>query len=122
MTDLTPLTMSDVTTFVMIAQTSVLIIVSLLIVYPVVAYSRNVAHTRGLLLLAGSFMVLTFTYVASYFFHMDTTSAVLDLTAAILAALGSWQFARPFVRFGGGEVGPTEPTNATGGFESAGDD
>lgn len=114
---------SDVASFVFIAQTTLMVITSLLLVYPVVAYGQNVAHTRGLLLLAGAFLVVTTSYVASFLFHADLVSAGLDLVASILAAFGTWQFARPFVRFDGGDVETTTAVgDATGGFESAGND
>lgn len=114
--------MIDIVPFVLIVQTILLVVVSFLLVYPVVAYAQNVAHTRGLLLLAGSFMVLTLTYVASFVFHMDLVSSVLDLIAALLAAFGTWQFARPFVRLDGGDVETPTVGEPKGGFESAGDD
>ena len=114
--------MIDFNTIVLIAQTTTLVIASLLLLYPVVAYARNVAYTRGLVLLAGAFLVLMSTYVAAFVFHMDTVSAALDLLAAVLAAGGVWQFARPFVRLDDGSVETTAIDEATGGFESAGDD
>ncbi|WP_137286843.1 hypothetical protein [Halorussus salinisoli] len=113
---------SDLLSFVFIAQTTMLVITSVLLAYPVVAYARNVAHTRGLLLLAGAFLTLTVSYVAAIPFGMTLVSSVLDLTAALLAAGGVWQFARPFVRLDGGEVETTAVDDTTGGFESAGDD
>ena len=114
--------MSDFTSFVFVAQTTMLVITSALIVYPVVAYARNVAHTRGLLLLAGAFLVLTTSYVAAIPFDMTLVSSVLDLSAALFAAVGIWQFARPFVRLDGGSVETTASAESSGGFESAGDD
>lgn len=114
--------MTDLNTVVLIAQTTTLVIASLLLLYPVVAYARNVAYTRGLVLLSGAFLVLTSTYVVSFVFHADTVSAALDLLAALLAAGGVWQFARPFVRLDAGSVETTAVDQATGGFESADDD
>lgn len=114
--------MSKLVPFVLIAQTTALVIVSLLLVYPVVAYAQNVAYTRGLLLLSAAFFVLMTTYVASFVFHMALLSAVLDLTAAVLAALGTWTFARPFVRTDDREMETTAVRESTGGFESARND
>ena len=114
--------MSDLTSFVFIAQTTMLVITSVLIAYPVVAYARNVAHTRGLLLLAGAFLAVTASYVAAIPLGLTVVSAVLDLAASLLAAVGLWQFARPFVRIDAGSVETTAASEATGGFESAGDD
>jgi hypothetical protein len=73
-------------------------------------------------LLSGSFLVLTVTYAVSFVIHMDVLSAFLDLTAAVLAAVGTWQFARPFIRVESENVETTATDGATGGFESAGDD
>lgn len=112
----------DFDTFVLIAQTTTLIVASLLFVYPVVAYRQNVAHSRGLLLLAGAFLVLMATYVAAFVFHMSLVSAALDLTAALLAAVGVWEFARPFVRISDREFEAPTTDETSGGFESAGDD
>lgn len=115
--------MSEFASFVFIAQTMALVITSVLLAYPIVAYAQNVAHTRGLLLLSGAFLVLMFTYVTSFVFQSPVVSSVLDLISATLAALGIWQFARPFVRFDGGEVETTTVSETTsGGFENAGDD
>lgn len=111
--------MSDLVSFVIIAQTALLVVATALIAYPVVAYAQNVAYPRGLLLLAGSFATLTATYVASFVFHASLASSVLDLLAALLAALGTWEFARPFVRFDD-DVEAATVDDATGGFESAG--
>jgi hypothetical protein len=114
--------MTDIASFAFIAQTTMLVIATALLAYPVVAYARNVAHTRGLLLLTGSFLLLTFTYVISFVFHLPVVSGILDLVSATFAAFGVWQFARPFVRFDGGEVETTTVTESSGGFENAGDD
>lgn len=113
---------ADFVSLVFIAQTTMMVITSFLLAYPVVAYAQNVAHTRGVLLLAGAFLTLTVSYVAAIPLGMSLASAVLDLVSAILVALGIWEFARPFVRFDGGEVETTTVGETTGGFESAGDD
>jgi hypothetical protein len=115
--------MSNVVSFVFIAQTTMMVITSVLLVYPVVTYARNVAHTRGLLLLGGAFLALTVSYVLAIPLGMSLASAAFDLVAAALASVGLWQFARPFVRFDGGEVETTPvATDSSGGFENAGDD
>lgn len=114
--------MSDLVSFVLIAQTTALVAASLLLAYPVVAYARNVAHTRGLVLLSGAFLTLTATYVASFVYRMAVLSAALDLLAALLAAAGMGEFARPFVRADDREVETPTVEAASGGFESARDD
>lgn len=108
--------------FAFVAQTATLVAASLLLAYPVVAYARNVAHTRGLLLLTGALVAMTLTYVVYFLFDMALVSGVLDLTAALLLAAGVWEFARPFVDFGESELETAPVGEATGGFESAGDD
>ena len=114
--------MSDLSSFVFIAQTTMLVIASVLLVYPTVAYARNVAYTRGLLLLAAAFLSLTVSYVASIPLGLSLVSAVLDLSASVLAAAGIWQFARPFVHVDDRGVETPTVNDASGGFESAGDD
>ncbi|NHN58763.1 MULTISPECIES: hypothetical protein [Halorussus] len=114
--------MRGLLSFVFIAQTATLVAASLLLVYPVVAYARNVAYTRGLLLLASAFFLVTGAYTAGFLFESSLVSEALDLVAALLAAAGTWHFARPYVRFD--DAGVEAPTvgDPTGGFESAGDD
>lgn len=111
--------MSRLVSFVMIAQTTALIFVSLLLVYPLVAYARNVAHTRGLALLAGAFLALTSTYAVTFLYQLSTVSAILDLFAALLAAGGVWEFARPFVGSDEREIEALTVEESSGGFESA---
>lgn len=114
--------MTGFTTFVLVAQTTVLVAASLLLIYPVIAYSQNVAHTRGMLLLAGSFLVLTAAYVTSFVLDLDLVSTGLDLLSTVLLAFGTWEFARPFVSFGSEDVETPTVSDATGGFENAQND
>ena len=114
--------MKDLFSFVIIAQTTTLVIACLLLAYPVVVYARNVAYTRGLLLLSGAFFVVTAAYASAVVLDNSLVSEVLDLTGALLAAAGTWEFARPHVRLDGGEVETPTVGDPTGGFESAGDD
>ena len=114
--------MNDVASFIFLAETTAMVIASLLLVYPIVAYARNVAYTRGLLLLAVSFLTITVSYIVHIIYQMGLLSAALDLIAAVVAAAGVWQFARPFVRFGDETIETQTTSGATGGFDSAGDD
>ncbi|WP_135828516.1 hypothetical protein [Halorussus halobius] len=120
--------MSDLVSFLFVAQTATLVIASALVAYPVVAYARNVAYTRGLALLSASLFVLTATYVVTFFYHRPVVSGALDLLGALLAALGTWEFAEPFVRVGGDGLdataadGSTATEQSAGGFEGARDD
>ena len=121
--------MNDLLTFSFIAQTTALVIASLFLLYPVVAYAHNVAHTRGLVLISSAFVVLTVSYVVwaatgtrDISAGMGLVPSVLNLAAAVTAAAGVWQFARPFVRFGDEELDASTVGETAGGFESAGDD
>lgn len=120
--------MTDLASFLFVAETATLVVASLLLVYPVVACARNVAHTRGLALLSASFFAVTATYVVTFFLDAPVVSGALGLLGATLAALGTWEFARPFVRTPDGDVGTTAASDpagrddGSGGFESAGDD
>ncbi|MFC4551853.1 MULTISPECIES: hypothetical protein [Halorussus] len=113
---------SDLVSFVFILETTALVIASLLLVYPVVTHARNVAHTRGLLLLAAAFLLVTASYVAAVPLHRPLVSEALEFVASLFAAAGIWQFARPFVRFGDEEFDASAVGETAGGFESAGDD
>ncbi|MDY6779535.1 MAG: hypothetical protein SV760_03100, partial [Halobacteria archaeon] len=44
---------------IFLAQTGVLVITSLLIIYPLVSHARNVAYTEGLVLLSVTLLLLT---------------------------------------------------------------
>lgn len=114
--------MTDLASFFFLAETTAMVIASLLLVYPVVAYARNVAYTRGLLLLAASFLIVTASYIVWGVLQMSLLSTVLDLVASIAAAAGVWQFARPHIRFDDQPLETQSTTETTGGFDSAGDD
>lgn len=117
--------MTDLVTFAFVAQTATLVITSLLVAYPLVAYGHNVAHTVGVACLAGTLAATTASYVAFSVFGMGLVSAALDLTAALSLAAAMWSFARPFVRTGDPELErPTADATGegtAGGFERADD-
>lgn len=81
--------------------TFLLLAVSLLIVYPIVAYARNVAYTEAFVLLATGFFVLTVIGILEIVFAMDAAADVLRPVAAAAALAGTWFFAREFVDVGG---------------------
>lgn len=114
--------MSGFATLVFVSQTTVLVAATLLLMYPVIAYRQNVAHTRGMLLLAGSFLVLTATYVTSFVFGLNLVSAALDLISTLFLIFGTWEFARPFISFGNEEIETPPVSDTTGGFENAQND
>jgi len=75
-----------------------LLVTSLLLVYPLVTHAQNVAYTEGFVLLALSLFVFTLSYafgVLRLWSLAGRTS--LHFVAAALLAAGVWQFAREFV-------------------------
>lgn len=106
------------------AQTVVLVVLSATILYPVVAYARNVMHTWAIVLLAATLLIFTASAVVEQFTPYVALSegihAVSDLT--FLGAF--WLFARDFVRtspepFEPGRGGDAPSFDETGGFEQA---
>jgi len=118
---------SDLVALAFVAQTTALVVASLFLAYPLVAYGHNVAHTGGLAFLTGAFVATTASYVAFSVFDLGLVSAALDLLAALSLAAAMWAFARPFVRFDDTdpeapsvrELATSSPDEPTGGFESA---
>lgn len=78
-------------------NTLTLLVTSLLLVYPVVRYATNVAHTRGFLSLAVAFFLLTAGAVQGLLFGRPDGVSLLSVTASLFALLGSFLFARPFL-------------------------
>lgn len=87
-----------------IAAAGVLAIVSLLLLYPLWAYARNVAYTEGFVMLATAFFLVTIIQTLEVVFAMDLLADVLRVPAAFAALLGNWFFARDFVDVGGDDV------------------
>ena len=83
--------------FVGLSGALLLFIVSILIVYPLFAYARNVAYTEGLFLLAFGFFAVTLITVFEVLLHMDAAADALRVPAGIAALFGTWFFARDFV-------------------------
>jgi hypothetical protein len=118
---------SDPVSVAFVVQTAALVVATLSLAYPLVAYGHNVAHTDGLAFLTGTLVATTASYVAFSVFHLGLVSAALDLTAALSLAAAMWAFARPFVWFD--DAGPepsavrgvaeSPPDEPTGRFESA---
>jgi hypothetical protein len=71
--------------------------VSLIIVYPLLAYARNVAYTEGLFLLAIGFFLVTAITVFEVALDMDAVADTLRVPAGVAALTGTWFFARDFV-------------------------
>jgi len=85
---------------VYLAQAAVLLLTSLLLVYPVLAYARNVAYTEAFVLLALSFFATTAVGVLDFVLGAATPANVVRVVGAVLALTGTWFFARDFLRVG----------------------
>lgn len=74
-----------------------LTVTSLLLVYPVVRYAANVAHTRGFLALAGAFFLLTVAAVDALLFGPSLRVSAVVFLASLCGLVGTASFARQFV-------------------------
>ena len=81
-------------------QAAIMLTVSGLLVYTVVAYARNVAYVEGIVLLALAFLSVTFVLILDFFLGMKTLANAVRLSGACFALAGVWFFARDFVRVG----------------------
>jgi len=90
---------AEVSQHLLAAQAGVLVLTTLLITYPVVAYARNVAYTEGFVLLACSFVLTTVIGVLDFVLGAHTAANALRPVGAFVALAGIWYFARDFVRF-----------------------
>lgn len=73
-----------------------LTVTSLLLIYPVVRYAANVAHSRGFLALAAAFLLLTVAAVDGLLFGASLRVSVFVFLASVCALAGTASFARPF--------------------------
>ena len=73
---------------------------SLLLIYTVVVYHRNVAYAEGLVLLSLAFLSATFVVVLEFLLGMSTLANAVRLSGSCFALAGVWFFARDFVRVG----------------------
>lgn len=96
---------------VLAAHGTLMIIVSVFLVYTVMAYSRNVAYIEGIVLFALAFLSVPLVISLDFFFGMSTLANAARFSGACLALAGSWFFARDFVRVG---------TDSGYGFDSLG--
>lgn len=113
-----------------------LLVTSLLLVYPLVTHAQNVAYAEGFVLLALSLFVFTISYAMGVLRVWTLTGRTgLHFVAAALLTAGVWQFARKFVDLDADSVGaasfdpsddPFDPEQTddafTEGFEDADDD
>lgn len=100
--------MMSIVTVILLVHTAVLVVASLLLLYPVISYAWNVAYTREIQLLAVSFVLLAGGYVAGMVFRSDVASNALDLVSALVAFWAMWRLATRFV----------QPEDAEVSFES----
>jgi len=104
---------------VLVAQGSLMIIVSVVLVYIVTVYSRNVAYTEGLVLFALAFLSVPLVISLDFFFEVETLANAARFSGACLALAGSWFFARDFVRVG---TDSGYSFDSLGGFDDERDD
>jgi hypothetical protein len=104
---------------VLIAHGIIMILVSIFLVYTVSMYSRNVAYTEGLVLLALAFLSVPLVISFEFFFGIATLANATRFSAACLTLAGVWYFARDFVRVG---TDSGYGFDNTGGFDDERDD
>jgi hypothetical protein len=81
-------------------QTTLLVAISLSILYPVVAHSRSVLHTEAIVILAVSTFAFTVGSVVEQGMGMAVAAEGVYLFSAALFGASMWLFAREFVRPG----------------------
>lgn len=96
---------------ILAAHGSLMILVSVFLIYTVSVYSRNVAYTEGFVLFALAFLSVPLIISFDFFFELDTLANAVRLSGACFALAGTWFFARDFVRVG---------TDSGYGFDSQG--
>lgn len=101
---------------VLAAQTVVLVVVSLAILYPVVAHARTLLYTEAVTLLAASVLVFTAGSVLEGGLGMVTAAEGTYLLSCLCFAGSVWLFAREFVRLNDSsfEVADDAPGMASG--------
>ncbi|WP_424018929.1 hypothetical protein ACOZ4N_05520 [Halorientalis pallida] len=78
-------------------QTVLLLVTSLFLVYPVLRHPQNVAHSRGVGLLALGFLLLSAQWAMEFVPVPDLVAPVLALASAVSFGAGCWEFASSFV-------------------------
>lgn len=96
-------------------HTVILVVASLLFLYPVVSYAWNVAYTEAILLLAASFVLLAAGYVTGFVLEWSVVSSTFDLASALCAFVAMWRLG---TRIGepDADVSIDETTQVEGGF------
>ena len=96
----TVLTLSEVAHVLFLFNAAVMFTMSVVLVYTVLAYARNVAYTEGIVLLALSFLSVAVVILLDFFLEMGTLANAVRLSGSCFALAGVWFFARDFVRVG----------------------
>lgn len=113
------------------AQTVLLVVLSLGLLYPVVAHAQNVMHTRAVVLLAASLLVFTGSSVVEQFVAIPALAEGLHALADLAVAAALWLFAREFIRIDGDResvadvafhVAGVDDDHEPAGFENATDE
>lgn len=81
-------------------QTVLLLVTSLFLIYPVLRYPQNVAHARGIGLLALGFTLLSAQWAMEFVPVPPVVAPVLALASAASFGAGCWEFASSFVDTG----------------------
>lgn len=89
---------------VLTAHTVLLVVASVLLLYPVVSYAWNVAYTEEVLLLSASFLLLASAYVTGFLVESPVASSALDLASSLAAFWAMWRLAGRFVTPDEGDV------------------
>lgn len=118
--------MTVVTSLGLLALLAVLtlLVTSLLLVYPVVRYASNVAHTAGLVALSAAFLLLTVAAVDGFLFGRSVRVSAAVLFASLAALVGTVSFARPFLAlpaWSSASSDDPEPAAFEDGFGGGGD-
>lgn len=114
--------MVDSLTLAYLAQTGILLLGSLLLLYPVAAYARNVAYTEGVVALSASLLLLTVSYVLGALRVALWVRNGISLASAVAGLVGIWYFAQSFLTIEGEDPAVGTPPAEGGGFDGAEDD
>ncbi|WP_435099277.1 hypothetical protein [Halarchaeum sp. P4] len=109
---------------VWLLEVVVLVLVCLLFVYPVVAYSQNVLYRRGVLLLVAALVLLAVGSVAELLVDAHYAGPLVAVFAyvayaasGVVSVAATWRFAREFVTFERASGVDVETEEFVGGFE-----
>lgn len=78
-------------------QTVLLLVTSLFLLYPLVRYPQNVAHARGVGLLALAFVLLSAQWAMEFVPVPAVVAPMLALASATSFGVACWEFASSFV-------------------------